>query len=151
LDREVLNWSGPAVFPSWLSSEARYEESRFIPICFWQNLIFNGATIGGGGQFNIEPIDENERTFCGFQSSLASTVKQVSSHPQTNCGNGQNARERDEPKREVGRRITASLFPKPVIFAFLHGAFVGCLIPLIVMRDTIKKRKNDNEPKRKKE
>jgi uncharacterized C2H2 Zn-finger protein len=71
--------------------------------------------------------------------------------PQPDSRDSQNARKSDKPKGEISRWIAASLFPEPVIFALLGGAFVGCFIVAAVALYGIKERKCDKQPKRKKE
>ncbi len=47
---------------------------------------------------------------------------------ETNGRERQHASEANKPKGEIGNGIAIRPFPKPVIFAFLSGAFIGCVI-----------------------
>jgi len=89
---QVLNGGCSAIFPARLGSKTRDEETRIVSVCLRQYLVFNGATISGDSQFDIESVNEDESALGGFQSPFASSVKQNGSNPQSNCGDCQNTR-----------------------------------------------------------
>ena len=107
-DSHVFDWRCPAVFPARLGREPRDKEPGIISVWFRQNLIFNDAAIGGGSQFNIEPVKKNEGTFrleqsilCDgdgisgeFNLLLPSSPKIVSGQPQADGGDRKDNRER---------------------------------------------------------
>jgi hypothetical protein len=48
--------------------------------------------------------------------------------PQTDGGYTQDSGKSDQPRGKICDGIASCLFPKPVIFIFLCGAFIGFLI-----------------------
>jgi hypothetical protein len=74
-----------------------------------------------------------------------------SNNPKPDSGNGQNASKSNKPQGEIRGWVAASLFPEPVIFAFLGGALIGCGIVAAVAGHGVKKWKDDINPKHKKE
>ncbi len=79
--------------------------------------------------------------------AFTSEIQPNGCNPQTNCRNSENASESDQPRRKVCDGIASCLFPKPIIFLFLCGAFVGCGI----VAWAIIEWQNDEDPNRKRD
>jgi len=83
LERQAFRRSVAAVLPSWLGRESRDVDSRVLPVSFGQPFIARGIAIQRGSQFDIEPVDENERAlyfgqraFGDFGGSIISAPEQ---------------------------------------------------------------------------